>query len=45
MSKIEKMATRIAAEMVEAHLNHGATIVNCEENKVTITKYDFSDIN
>lgn len=26
MSKIEKMATRIAAEMVEAHLNHGATI-------------------
>lgn len=26
MSKIEKMATRIAAEMVEAHLNHGALI-------------------
>lgn len=26
MSRIEKMATRIAAEMVEAYLNHGATL-------------------
>lgn len=26
MSKIEKMATRIAAEMVESYLNHNATI-------------------
>jgi len=26
MSKIEKMATRIAAEMVEAYINHGSPI-------------------